>query len=257
MAEDTIPRPGDNTNNLLWKILQALNGGSSGGGGSGGAVTIADGANVAQGSTSDSPETNPLLSATEISILKGVLQDLNSLNTSTGGILSPAETNPASGAPIISLLKGILTAVNVPSSGGTSNTTINNSLTDIDNNIDTTNTELNTVNTNLTTVNTKLDTLSATIGQQRGALTNRSGSITTGGTSQQVAAGLATRKYFFFQNISSETMWINFTSAAVADQPSISILPNGVFIMEGFFVSTEAINVISATTGSKFVSKEA
>src|SRR4051812_1110590 len=40
----------------------------------------------------------------------------------------------------------------------------------------------------------------------RGAPTDRSGTITSGGTSQQLAAALATRVYFEFQNISDETM---------------------------------------------------
>lgn len=207
MIDETVFRPGDTDNNLLRKILMATlaGGGSSGGGG---ATTIADGADVAEGAQADA-----------------------------------AETNPANAASVVALLKGVLTAVNVPASGSTS-------LTNIDNSIATTNTQL-------TTVNTKLDTISATIGQQRGSLTDRSGSITLGGTSQQIAAALATRKYFLFQNISIETMWLNFGIAAVADQPSIAILPQASFVMETFFVSTQTINVISATTGSKFVAKEA
>lgn len=220
--DETIWRPGDDTNVILRKILMAtLAGGGTSGGGvasavtvtsgsltSAGAVTIADGADVAEGSRADA-----------------------------------TETNPANVASVISLLKGVLTAVNVPAAGSTSLTTIDNSIA--------------TTNTQLTTVNTKLDTISATIGQQRGALTDRSGSITTGATSQQLAAALATRKYFIFQNLSTETMWINFGVAAVADQPSISILPQASFVMETFFVSTQTINVISATTGSKFTAKEA
>lgn len=220
--DDTQFRPADTDNNLLRKILQSLQGvgggiivSGGGGGGGGGAVTIADGADVAEGAKADVKVVDPDASGTVVAILKGILQ-----------------------------------AVNVPATGSTSLTTIDNSLTDIDNSIGDTNTQL-------TNVNTKLDTISATIGQQRGALTNGSGSITTGGTSQAVFALNASRKYFFFQNISTETMWINFGVAAVQDQPSLEILPHASFVMETFFVSTEAINVISATTGSKFVAKQA
>jgi hypothetical protein len=90
----------------------------------------------------------------------------------------------------------------------------------------------------------------------KGTLTNRSGSVTLGGTSQQVMAANATRKYLLFENISTEDMYINFTAAALADDASIKIVPNGSYILEDSFISTEAVNVVSATTGSKFVAKE-
>lgn len=91
-----------------------------------------------------------------------------------------------------------------------------------------------------------------------GALTDRSGTMTLGGTSQQLAAANATRKYFFFENVSAEDMWINFGSAAVANQPSIRVLHDGgSFTMEGSFVSNQTINVVSATTTSAFTAKEA
>ena len=90
----------------------------------------------------------------------------------------------------------------------------------------------------------------------RGALTNRSGSITTGGTSQQLAAANAVRNYLFIENVSANDIWFNFGTAAVVDQPSIRLLPGQSFSMEGSFVSTEVVNIISATTGDKFVAKE-
>ena len=95
-----------------------------------------------------------------------------------------------------------------------------------------------------------------TIQPTRGALTNRSGSITTGGTSQQLAPANANRNYLFIQNVSSSDLWFNFGTAAVTDQPSIRLLPAQSFTMEGSFVSTDAVNIISATTGDKFVAKE-
>lgn len=96
-----------------------------------------------------------------------------------------------------------------------------------------------------------------TVTPTSGALTDRSGTITVGGASQQLAAANATRKYFMFENVSSETLWINFGVVATQSQPSIKVLPNGYFFMEDFFVSNQTINVIGATTGSAFTAKEA
>jgi len=89
-----------------------------------------------------------------------------------------------------------------------------------------------------------------------GALTNRSGSITTGGTSQQLAAANTTRRYLFIQNIATEDLWSNVGVAAVADQPSVKLTPGDAFVMEGLFIDNEAVHIIGATTGSKFVAKE-
>ena len=90
----------------------------------------------------------------------------------------------------------------------------------------------------------------------RGSWTDRSGSMTTGGTSQQVAAANTSRNAFEFQNISSETMWIRYGSAAAADTAgNFKVLPDAVHYMSGF-ISTQAINVVSATTGSKFTAVE-
>jgi hypothetical protein len=92
----------------------------------------------------------------------------------------------------------------------------------------------------------------------RGAFTNRSGSITTGATAQAVCAANAKRRFLLFQNISAEDMWINFDgTTAVADQPSILLPTKTSMIWDGPFVPNGAISVIAATTGSKFVCKEA
>ncbi|MFX1516903.1 MAG: hypothetical protein ACFFC6_11370 [Promethearchaeota archaeon] len=91
---------------------------------------------------------------------------------------------------------------------------------------------------------------------RRGTLTDRSGTITSGGSSQTLAAANTSRNYFFFQNLSSEDLYINFTDAATVDDDSIKVASGGSFVMEDAFVSTEIITVIGATTGSKFVAKE-
>lgn len=90
----------------------------------------------------------------------------------------------------------------------------------------------------------------------KGTLTDRSGSITLGGTSQQVAAANASRQYLLFQNISDTDMWINFAIAAVADSPSIYIAAKSGITFETNFIPTGALNVICATTGKKYTAKE-
>lgn len=90
-----------------------------------------------------------------------------------------------------------------------------------------------------------------------GALTNISGSIAAGATAQTISAATPARRYFFIQNLdASEDLWINFGTAAVADQPSIKIEAGGSFSMEDSFVSTQLISVIAATTGHKYTAKE-
>lgn len=91
---------------------------------------------------------------------------------------------------------------------------------------------------------------------KQGAVTDRSGTITLGGTAQQAMASNATRRFLFLQNTSDTDLWFNFTTVAVADQPSAKLTPGAVFIMEGGFVSTEAISIIGATTSKSFTAKE-
>lgn len=87
-----------------------------------------------------------------------------------------------------------------------------------------------------------------------GTLTDRSGTATT--TSATLAAANANRKYIFIQNVSTGDIWINFTTAATNASPSIRIDASGVFVMEGSFISTEAINIRSNTSTRPFVAKE-
>lgn len=95
---------------------------------------------------------------------------------------------------------------------------------------------------------------------RRGTLTNRSGAIAAGNTSQQVMAANSGRRYLFVYNPRSSaagnSLWINFTSDAVKDQPSIELEPGMSFVQEDMYVSTEKVTIIGATTGHKFVAKE-
>lgn len=99
----------------------------------------------------------------------------------------------------------------------------------------------------------------STSGPVNGTLTNRSGAVTTGGTSQQIAAANAARKWLLLQNPSTnaESLWIQFgATAAVTDSPSVEIPVGASMTFEGTFLFTDAVQVIAATTGTKWTAKE-
>ncbi len=90
----------------------------------------------------------------------------------------------------------------------------------------------------------------------QGPTTDRSGTITAANTSQEVMAANAARKYLSIQNVSDKSLWFNFTVDAVLDQPSHELKPGDAFVMEGSFVSTEKITIISGFMGRAFTAKE-
>lgn len=84
--------------------------------------------------------------------------------------------------------------------------------------------------------------------------TDRSSSITTGGTAQVLAASNTSRVALTGQNISSSDLWINeIGGTAAADTAGSYRVPSGTV----FKVSTNrAISIIGATTGQKFTATE-
>lgn len=92
----------------------------------------------------------------------------------------------------------------------------------------------------------------------QGALTDGSGSITVGGTSQVAFAANTARKYLLVQNLhATEDLWVHFGSAATTDQPSIKLVPGAALLMDGGgFTSTQAVHVVAATTAHKFTAKQ-
>lgn len=98
---------------------------------------------------------------------------------------------------------------------------------------------------------------SVTIAPTAGTMTDRSGTITTGGTAQQVMAASANRRYLFFQNVSEIDLWINYGATnAVANQPSIKVGPDGSMVLEGSSISGERVSVFGTTTGAAYTAKE-
>ncbi len=90
----------------------------------------------------------------------------------------------------------------------------------------------------------------------QGTLTDRSGTATNASTT--LMAANSSRKYLLIQNTGANGIWINFTTAAVAASPSFLLAgQNATFVMEGNFVSTEAVTVIrNGNSNQTFSAKE-
>lgn len=88
--------------------------------------------------------------------------------------------------------------------------------------------------------------------------TDRSGNLTTGGTSQQAAAALATRKYLSIQNPWSavETLFFEFGASATTTDTSHGLQPGQMIVFDRDAVPTGTINVNALTTAHKFIVKE-
>ncbi len=85
-------------------------------------------------------------------------------------------------------------------------------------------------------------------------ITDRSGTITAGGTAQTAAAANSGRQYLLIQNLdASEDLWVRFgATAAVATPGSVKLLGNSGMTFESGPCATGLVSVIAATTGHKF-----
>ena len=94
------------------------------------------------------------------------------------------------------------------------------------------------------------DTSSAT-------MVDRSGTITLGGTAQQLMAANPNRKGYFIQNNSAGVLWFNELGAtAVQAAPSISIAAGALYQSPSPGASALAISIIGATTAQAFSARE-
>jgi hypothetical protein len=97
-----------------------------------------------------------------------------------------------------------------------------------------------------------------------GTITDRSGTITSGGAAQTLAAANASRRYLRVQNLSVDVLWVNETGTATAASPSQPLAPasyaggpDGGFLEYSIgFVPVGAISIIGPTTGQQFVARE-
>lgn len=87
-----------------------------------------------------------------------------------------------------------------------------------------------------------------------GAGTDKSGSITTGGTAQTLAAANTSRRLLTGQNISAADLWINETggTAAVNGAGSFQVAAGQTFSID----TNQAVSIVGATTGQKFTATE-
>lgn len=82
--------------------------------------------------------------------------------------------------------------------------------------------------------------------------TDRSGSITTGGTAQNVAAANTARRGFTLQNTSDTEMRVSESGTAASATTGYQIAPGGRFTAS----TNRAISVFGATTGKTFAATE-
>lgn len=94
------------------------------------------------------------------------------------------------------------------------------------------------------------------IGTSLATYTDRSGTITSGGAAQQLAASNASRTGYFIQNVSAGDLWFSTLATAVANQPSIRLMSGQSITVTSPDVTSGAISVIGATTGQAFAARE-
>lgn len=100
-----------------------------------------------------------------------------------------------------------------------------------------------------------------TTAPKQGSFTDRSGTITLGGTAQTLAAANASRVYLVVENSDTSAnagdLWINFGTTAVQAQPSIRIPVGATYVSDPQFISTQGVSIIGPNTGQAFTAKEA
>jgi hypothetical protein len=95
----------------------------------------------------------------------------------------------------------------------------------------------------------------ATIIGNQVTYTDRSGTVTTGGTAQVLMALNASRRGFLVQNNSTGTLTINSVGTATTTA-GIVIAPGQLYEAQETGVPTTAISILGATTGQRFDARE-
>jgi hypothetical protein len=108
----------------------------------------------------------------------------------------------------------------------------------------------------------ELDLPISMIGGQRvspakGAMTDASGTVTTGGTAQVGVAANPNRSWFFFSNQSVGDLYIRFDGVAAIAPTSILVPTRTSFVMDHGYVDTGAVSVFGATTAQAYTLKTA
>jgi len=98
--------------------------------------------------------------------------------------------------------------------------------------------------------------LPSTIVGNQVTTTDKSGTVTAGGSAQTIMAANANRRGFSIQNNSNADLWFSGLATAVATQPSMRLASGALYESPYSGVVTTAISLIGATTGQAFTARE-
>jgi hypothetical protein len=89
---------------------------------------------------------------------------------------------------------------------------------------------------------------------KQGTLTDRSGTITAGGTAQNAIASNAARRYLLVRNPKSatESLWLSLVGTATVASPSLELAAGDAYVAESDLIPTNAVSLIAATTAHAF-----
>ncbi len=87
-------------------------------------------------------------------------------------------------------------------------------------------------------------------------LTDKSGTITLGGSAQVLAAANSARRGFSIQNLSTNSLWIRDGGTAAATQPSFEIVGGALYEYPLGGCPTTALSIYGATTSQAFAARE-
>lgn len=85
---------------------------------------------------------------------------------------------------------------------------------------------------------------------------DKSGTITLGGTAQELMASNPERSGFWLQNVSAGDLWISDIGTAAATQPSLKVAAGAIYESPMTGCPTGAISIFGATTGQAFSARE-
>lgn len=182
---------------------------------------------------------------------------LSNIDTDLGALADSAASTDTGSFSLISLFKRLLSTKLPDQSSGRIPVTLASAGTTGSTTPTTANLYAGTDGTNLRAISVDSSGRANTnIIPQSGNITTRSSTITTGGTSQQVAASNTSRKYFAIQNISDTDMYLGVGYTPTTTTGILLSKSGGGFVFESNFIPTQAINILCATTGKAFVAWE-
>lgn len=86
--------------------------------------------------------------------------------------------------------------------------------------------------------------------------TDRSGTITVGGSQQTLMPPNPARNGFMIQNTSTEDQWFNWSGSATVASPSFKVPPDCLYETPAHAVPVGEIKIIGPTTGQSFSARE-